>query len=57
MKDKTVKVVKFVRRHKVAVAIVGTAAVCLYINRVALMQHNDFLKEKGLYEEFYFVAE
>lgn len=43
----------FVERHKVAIAVTGTAASCLYLNRVALKQHDDFLKEKGLYEEFY----
>lgn len=43
----------FVVRHKTAITVVGTAAACLYLNRLALKQHNEFLKEKGLYEEFY----
>jgi hypothetical protein len=46
--------VNFVRRHKVAIAVVGTAAFCLYLNRVALTQHNEFLKANGLYDAFYF---
>jgi hypothetical protein len=45
--------VKFVRRHKVAIAIVTTAAICIAINRQALGQHNDFLKEIGQYEAFH----
>jgi hypothetical protein len=53
MKNKAMKPVNFVRRHKVAVAIVGTAVICIYINRQALAQHNDFLMEKGLFDEFY----
>lgn len=44
---------KFVAKHKVAIAVTATAGSCLYLNRVALRQHDDFLKEKGLYEEFY----
>jgi hypothetical protein len=43
----------FVARHKVAFAVTGTAASCLYLNRLALKQHNDFLKEHGLYDAFY----
>jgi hypothetical protein len=45
--------VEFVRRHKVAIAIVGTAAICIAANRQALGQHNDFLKEIGQYDAFY----
>jgi hypothetical protein len=44
---------KFVVRHKTAVAVVATASVCVALNRVALQQHNDFLKEHDLYDEFY----
>jgi len=43
----------FVQRHRVAFAIGGTAATCLTLNRIALQQHDDFLKEKDLYDEFY----
>lgn len=45
--------VKFVRRHKVVIAIVGTAAICTYLNRQTLAMHNEFLKDNGLYETFY----
>ena len=44
---------KFVAKHKVAIAITGTALACLYLNRLALAQHTDFLKEHDLYEAFY----
>lgn len=44
---------KFVVKHKVAIAVTGTAVICLSLNRLALAQHNDFLKEHDLYEAFY----
>lgn len=43
----------FVQRHKVAITVVVTSAFWITMNRLALKQHNDFLKEKDLYEEFY----
>lgn len=50
---KTRAVVKHVRDHRVAYAVIGTASVCLYMNRQALKEHDEFLKAKGLYNEFY----
>lgn len=47
------RVKAFVQKHKVAIAVVTTATTMAVLNRMALKQHNDFLKEKGLYEEFY----
>jgi hypothetical protein len=44
---------QFVAKHKVAIAVTTTAVLCLGINRMALKQHDDFLKEHNLYEEFY----
>ena len=43
----------FVRRHKTAVTVVATSAVWYAINRTALNQHDEFLKENGLYDAFY----
>jgi hypothetical protein len=43
----------FVEDHKVGITVVLTAATCLKINRVALRQHDEFLKEHDLYEKFY----
>lgn len=44
---------KFVTDHKVAITIVTTTAVVLAIERIGFKQHDDFLREHGLYEEFY----
>ena len=41
------------KRHKVVIAVTATAAICFAINRMAIKQHNEFLKEHDLYEEFY----
>jgi hypothetical protein len=48
---------QFVSDHKTAITVTGTALVCLAIHRFALKGHNEFLKEKGLYEEFYTLNE
>lgn len=48
---------KFVANHKVAIAVVITTIVCVKINRTAIVQHNDFLKEHNLYEAFYATEE
>lgn len=44
---------KFVVEHKTAIAVTATAAICIAVNRVALKQHNDFLRDHDLYDEFY----
>jgi len=43
----------FVSRHKVAISVFSTASICLWLNRVALRDHDEFLKSKGLLDEFY----
>ena len=53
MKEKALAIKHFVQKHKVAIAVVSTASSCLYLNRLALKQHDEFLKEKGLFDEFY----
>jgi len=53
IKQATVSTKNFVSKHRVVIAVVTTTVVCGAINRAALKQHNEFLKEKGLYEEFY----
>lgn len=47
------RVKNFVQKHKVAITVTVTSACWIAINRAALSQHDDFLKEKGLYDEFY----
>lgn len=44
---------KFVARHRVAIAVTVTAASCLYLNRLALRDHDTFLKEMDLYDAYY----
>ncbi len=44
---------KFVEDHKVAISVTLTALVCLKLNQIVVTGHNDFLKERGLYDEFY----
>jgi hypothetical protein len=53
MKNKLIATKNFVARHKVAIAVVGTAGTCIYLNRMALAQHDEFLREHGLYDQFY----
>lgn len=52
--NKTVATAKnFVRRHKTAIAVTATAAICYTVHAAAIKQHNEFLAEHGLLEEFY----
>jgi hypothetical protein len=44
---------KFVTDHKVAIAVTLTAALCLKLNKMALKDHDNFLKEHDLYDTFY----
>ena len=44
---------KFVVRHKTAILVTVTAVASLAFTQIAMKGHNDFLKEKGLYDEFY----
>lgn len=44
---------RFVMDHKVAIAVISTAAICLKINRLALADHDNFLKKHELYDTFY----
>jgi hypothetical protein len=53
MKNKIVKTKEFVYKHRVAIAIVGTAAVCTFFMREAFGQYNDFLAEHDLYDAFF----
>ena len=57
MKHKLIASKNYVSKHRVAFAIMGTALFALYINRLALGQHNEFLKEHGLYDAFYALEE
>jgi len=43
----------FVVKHKTKIAVAATAVTCLAVNRSSLAQHNELLKEHGLYDAFY----
>jgi len=51
------RVKNFVERHKVSITMVATSTVWYAINRAALSQHDEFLKEHDLYDEFYTVQD
>lgn len=58
MEDTVIEIKKtpvrdFVERHKVAIAVTATATACLVLNRIALRQHDEFLRDHDLYDEFY----
>lgn len=53
IKDTALKPVRFVQRHRVAIAIFATAYVCGTVMNRALDQHDAFLREHDLYDEFY----
>lgn len=53
VKQTAVSTKNFVVRHKTAVAVATTITVMTIINRKSLEQHNEFLKEHGLYEAFH----
>lgn len=53
MKTAAIKVKTFVAKHKEAIVVAGIAYAVASVLKTGLNQHNEFLKEKGLYEEFY----
>ena len=52
-KNPVVPVRNFVAKHRVAIAITATFVLTASLNRKAIQQHNDFLKEHNLFEAFY----
>jgi hypothetical protein len=44
---------KFVSDHRVGLAFLTGASIGLVANKYALKAHDDFLTERGLYDEFY----
>lgn len=47
------RVKNFVSRHKVAITVVATSIAWYGINRLALKQHEDFLRDHDLLDEYY----
>lgn len=48
---------EFVKNHQFAVGAIVAAAVLIPINRMALKEHDSFLKEHDLYDQFYTTPE
>lgn len=53
MRNQLIAVKNFASRHRVAIAVTTTALIGLAVNRSALTQHNEFLKEHGLFDAYY----
>lgn len=53
IKQKALATKNFVAKHRVGIAVTATSVFWIAVNQRAMQQHNEFLKEKGLYEEFY----
>lgn len=43
----------FVADHKVAIAVTVTAITCLTLNKMALKDHDNFLKQHDLFDLYY----
>lgn len=43
----------FVARHRVGIAVISTAGICLTLQTKAVRGLNEFLEEKGLLDEYY----
>jgi hypothetical protein len=56
MKSKLRSVKDHVSRHRFAYGLGAGLSVGIYLNRVALAQHTEFLKEHNLYDEFYAIG-
>ncbi len=53
IKKAAISTKKFVHDHRVAIAITVTTVICLKLNKVSLRDHDNFLTERGLIDEFY----
>ena len=53
MEKKTDSVKKFVAKHRVAIAVTATATLAAVAHIAIIKQHNDFLEEHDLLDEYY----
>lgn len=55
LKEKLDSTKKFVQQHQTKILATTTAVTTtvVVLQRIGLKQHNDFLKEKNLHDEFY----
>lgn len=57
IKEAPARVKKFVQDHKVGLAVTATAIPLVALQLRTAKVHNDFLREKGLFDEFYSMDE
>lgn len=57
MNNALTSVKNFVDRNKVALIVGAVAITGIVIQRKALKQHDEYLKEHGLYEDYYTLEE
>lgn len=57
IKNAANRMTEFVADHKVGLTVAATTLVFVKLNKMALRDHDNFLKEHGLYEKFYTVTE
>lgn len=53
VKKPIVSTKNFVSKHRVGIAVIATAIPLVALQQRNLRVFNEFLKEKGLYEEYY----
>ena len=53
MENKIDSVKKFVSKHRVAIAVTATATLASVAHIAVIAQHNEFLKEHDLLDEYY----
>lgn len=52
MKNKIRSTKDFVCRHRVAIAVTGTAVTCVYLHTIAMHDMQEFLVDHNLYEQY-----
>jgi hypothetical protein len=53
MNAKLASAKQFVVRNKATLVVAGAAFAVIALQQVGIKQHNEFLREKGLFDEFY----
>lgn len=53
MKTKLVAAKEFATRHKIALAVTGTAVICTYLHIKTVEGWNEFLAENNLLDTYY----
>lgn len=53
MNAKLASAKKFVAKNKATLVVAGAAFAVIALQQAGIKQHNDFLREKNLFDEFY----